>query len=339
MKTSHREVRVMEREQLIQIWDCPDTMLPDGTPGVLWRGAPYRLLAGDRIDIAQAEHPTSFPSQSCAMIQDDEMPWVLVPGTEARLQEIRRQLEGAGVRVRRTGRWLGDDAGSAVYDWFICCEALPNLELIANLLQYSAIPVDDAALARLHALRRHADRLRAALRPATPMDSQSREDGAPVPEIEAPAALEKGPGSAQELAEALGQIEALTAELEMARARPPVALPAAALRFVEELKSLLAATRPDVALLRDSWQVLAGEFAERDGFWRAVGELPADGARPTGWKSLHGAEKVWERHVSNGRDNTGRAYARFDTGARRWGILLGWKGEQDQDIAWLKRQR
>jgi hypothetical protein len=143
---------------------------------------------------------------------------------------------------------------------------------------------------------------------------------------------------ADQLREALNEIEALKAALGAPRERSLETLPPANFRLAEELRAVLTATRPDVTLLRDSWQVLAGEFRSRDGFWRAVGELPPDGSRPHGWKSFRSAERWWERHVSNGEDDTGRAYARFDTGTRSWRVLLGWKAAQDRDSAWLKRQ-
>jgi hypothetical protein len=328
METSNREVRVMEGERLLQVWECPETTLPDGAAAVLWRGSPYRLLPGNRIDIVQEQPPAFIADQSCAMMPDDEMTWVLISGAEARLLEIRRRLEAGGVRVRRTGRWLGEDAGAMMFDWFICCEASPAPDLVATLLQSAMAHQEEGMLARL----------RSSPRPPAPAAPHSHAERDAVSGDDVLSPPEAGVGGGPELADALSRIEALTAELDTLRARSRMVLPAPTLRVVEELKACLAATRPDVVLLRDSWQVLAGEFTARDGFWRAVGELPADGSRPDGWKSLRAADKVWERHVSNGRDDTGRAYARFDTGARRWGVLLGWKLEQGQDIAWLKRQ-
>jgi hypothetical protein len=96
--------------------------------------------------------------------------------------------------------------------------------------------------------------------------------------------------------------------------------------------------RPDVELLGDTLTIALGEFASRSAFYRAVQQLPVEGSRPQGWKMLHAAERWWERHVSTGRDDRGRAYARFDTGTRRWQLLLGWKSDQARDIAWLQRQ-
>ena len=96
--------------------------------------------------------------------------------------------------------------------------------------------------------------------------------------------------------------------------------------------------RPDIDLARDSLIVASGELTSRAGFYRAIAELPASGTRPDGWKMLRGADRWWERHVSTGRDDAGRAYARFDPVTRRWSFLLGWKQEQTHDIAWLNRQ-
>jgi hypothetical protein len=101
---------------------------------------------------------------------------------------------------------------------------------------------------------------------------------------------------------------------------------------------LLAALRPDILLIRDSLLIAFGEFHSRNGFYKALGELPSSGSRPEGWKMLRGAERWWECHVSTGRNDHGRAYAKYDTTARQWSLLLGWKADQQQDIAWLKRQ-
>ena len=77
---------------------------------------------------------------------------------------------------------------------------------------------------------------------------------------------------------------------------------------------------------------------QRTGALRAIAELPASGSRPDGWKMLRGAERWWERHVNTGRNDLGRAYARFDTQTRCWTLLVGTKGSQAQDIEWLGRQ-
>lgn len=136
--------------------------------------------------------------------------------------------------------------------------------------------------------------------------------------------------------EALAAARSRLAELEAKLAR---AAPAPVPRRLEaKLGRMLCVLRPDLRLLRGCLSVCVGEYARRDGVLRALAELQADGARPEGWKMLRGADRWWERHVSTGQDDAGRAYARFDRAARAWDVLFGWKGEQDRDIAWLRRQ-
>ena len=53
---------------------------------------------------------------------------------------------------------------------------------------------------------------------------------------------------------------------------------------------------------------------------------------------LRGAERWWERHINTGRNDLGRAHARFDTQTRCWNLLVGIKGSQTQDVEWLGRQ-
>jgi hypothetical protein len=349
MKPRDREVRVTEGERLIQIWRCPETKLPNGDAGVLWRGVAFRLLEGDRIDVSLPTTDELDPDHCCALIPGEDCAWVLVPGTEARLHVARQRLADVSVAVRRYGRWLGEPSGGAIFDWFLCCDGPVDIAAVMGALGQLSVTKDELVVQRLGALQARANALRLeAAREKAETASARREareirspEATPAPSLsQAGAAIEPHEKTqiAEQLCEALSQIEALTADLEAARERRLETLPTSTIRLMEELRAVLGATRPDVTLLRDSWQVLAGEFRSRDGFWRAVGELPPDGSRPNGWKSFRSADRWWERHVSNGADDTGRAYARFDTGTRSWGVLLGWKAEQDRDSAWLKRQ-
>ena len=54
---------------------------------------------------------------------------------------------------------------------------------------------------------------------------------------------------------------------------------------------------------------MAGEFADRRSLYRALVELSAD-TLGRQWKVIRGAPGWRERHVSNGRDDSGRLYAR-----------------------------
>lgn len=95
---------------------------------------------------------------------------------------------------------------------------------------------------------------------------------------------------------------------------------------------------PGIRLLRDSLIVASVEFRDRSGFCRALRELAQAGARlPPAWKKLRGAQQWWERHVSSGEDDAGRAYARALPGGAGWEVLLSDKGSQDRDLAWLRK--
>ncbi len=91
-------------------------------------------------------------------------------------------------------------------------------------------------------------------------------------------------------------------------------------------------------MLRNSISVLAIEYGNRSPLFRALYELHEGDARlPTGWKAVQGVPAWWERHVSNGRDNTGRIYARFLAAERCWVVLVSHKAEQPRDLAWIKK--
>lgn len=77
---------------------------------------------------------------------------------------------------------------------------------------------------------------------------------------------------------------------------------------MEEISTAMAALLPEMTLLRDSLTVASAEFRDRAGLYRALAELNIGAARlPSSWKKLQGLDAWWERHVSNGQDDTGRA--------------------------------
>lgn len=320
------EVLVMENAEIIQRWPCTPTTLPDGVPGVIWRGVAYPLLAGDRIDIGAAP---SSPLHRHLVLSGADASWILIAGLPATLAALRHALEAAGVEVLRIGRWMGDAEGGVAYDWFIhCAGALDPAEIGAVLGQPDSPPTPDPALRagvleqRLAELHADLARLRSSL--------HAQQSIASSVAIETPAA---DPA----LAAALETIAALQEALQQS-APIPVAIPPAALHLRDEIVALVEGLRPDIRFLRSSLLVVIGEFQSRTAFWRAVAELNPSGARPGGWKALRGVDRWWERHVSSGRDDNGRLYARFDVTARRWDLLLGWKADQTHDIAWLQRQ-
>ncbi|WP_426954170.1 hypothetical protein [Muricoccus radiodurans] len=117
---------------------------------------------------------------------------------------------------------------------------------------------------------------------------------------------------------------------------PAVAKPAR--RLQEEVETVLRTLLPGVRLLRDVIIAACGEYRERGALYRAMRELVEWSDRlPPAWKRLPGMANWWERHVSTGDDDAGRAYPRRDGSGRGWEVLLSHKGQQDRDIAWLRR--
>jgi len=85
--------------------------------------------------------------------------------------------------------------------------------------------------------------------------------------------------------------------------------------------------------------VISAEFANRRTLYRTLQELQeTKEGRPANWKKVQGVDGWWERHMSNGQDDSGRAYAKWDGTERRWDVLISHKGEQARDMAWLARQ-
>ena len=117
--------------------------------------------------------------------------------------------------------------------------------------------------------------------------------------------------------------------------RQPLSVPSG--RIADEVHDVLAFLLPNVSMLRDSIKVITLEFATRRGVWRALGELASAKGIPRDWKKIRGADAWWERHLSDGRDDTGRIYARRAAGSA-WEVLISHKTEQGRDIAWLCRQ-
>jgi len=329
------EIDVYDGEVLVQRTICTERNLRDGRPGVLWRGVVYPLLDGDRIDVSRPDPaddergPGVTPAY--AVVSGEDASWLLVRGLPSILPEITAQLARAGVNVLRSGRWLGEPIGDVAYDWFLRVDGAipPDLTLLAGPGPgaVDADPTTRLALLeqRLVELRAHLAQLDAALRTAA---AQAARPAAPDPDA--------GPRDAA-LQDALARIAALQSQLDAARPAAPAPVRGAT-RLHEELEAALIALRPDIVPLRDTLQVAVGEFTSRAGFYRCIQELPAAGGRPNGWKALRGVDRWWERHVPTGQDDSGRAYARFDEADRRWHLLLGWKGEQERDIAWLKRR-
>ena len=325
----------MDGDRLVQRWMCRRATMADGTPGAWWRGVLYPLLEGDRIDVGATE-PEPALQLAHTVLPGEEATWVLIQGSAVELAAARASLERGGQQVSRQGRWLGEPVGHCDFDWFLRCDGWLAPETAATLLGSPAAAADTDPAVRVAILEQRLADMRADL--ASLKGALARVRAAPPRE-----ALSPDPDP--RLIEALEQIDALQARLVVAASasspRPAPALAPARSRgeprLRDELEDALKAFRPDVVLLRDSLTVITGEFSARRAVWRTICDLPASGSRPDGWKSLRGADRWWECHLSTGQSDTGRAYARFDTKQRQWSLLISTKGEQDRDIAWLNR--
>ena len=332
----------MDGDTLVQHWLCSRTTMPDGSPGVIWRGIAYPLLFGKRINVGLP--PALEPVARHAVLPGEEVSWVLIEGLPATLETARKALERTGVVVSRTGRWLGDPVGQTAFDWFLRCEGkLDEQRVMALLGRSSSVPVENDSGARLAVLEQRITGLLADVaRAESGLRRSLQTSRSPEAARPSPAAAVTPPEPDSALQNALAEIQELRASLESigadtGRESRPELLAPQTVRMRDELAELLTALRPDIMLIRDSLVVALGELHSRSSFYRALSELPPSGSRPDGWKMLRGAERWWERHVSTGRNNQGRVYAKYDTMARQWSLLLSWKADQPQDIAWLKR--
>jgi hypothetical protein len=328
---SEIEVAVYEGKTLIQRCLCSSQELPDGRPGVIWRGVLYPLLPGKRIDVAAAERQEPW-DQPFAVLPGEGATWVLIRGPASALTEARARLEATGIRMTRAGRWLGDPIDDVAFDWFLRFDEILDAGEITERLGRD--PVDQyTAEARLIILEQHLIEMKAALAGL----AEQLNNSASLPP-EPPHADQQQTNERDVILEkSLAKIRDLEAQLAALPQRS-VAMRSPTVRLQEELTSVLKALRPDITFLRDSMQVAVIEFHSRGVFYRMLHELPVAGGRPDGWKALRGAERWWERHLSTGQDDSARAYARFDLAARQWEVLIGWKGEQARDISWIKQK-
>jgi hypothetical protein len=291
---------------------------------VTWRGVVYPLLPGDQIDVGLPQQAEPASSGKHVMLPGHDVSWILLQGMATARDEALHSLEAAGFICSRSGRWLGDLVAGEAYDWFIRCEGEVDPAVIAGLLRGQVQAAPDDPTARVALLEQRISDLKADL--AT-LEAKLRK----VPDVP-DARPEDG---ARGLEAALAQLAVLQDKLAEQPERLPPARPRD--RLGDEIGLMLKGVRPDIEMLRDSLVVAVGEFTSRAALYRALGELPVEGGKPGAWKMLRSVERWWERHVSDGRDHTGRLYAKFDASARRWQVLLGWKQDQARDIAWLSR--
>jgi hypothetical protein len=264
---------------------------------------------------------------------------------------------GSFTARRRTACWsyLGDPVDGFAADSFIRFEKPVSDESLDDLLvrvlgrrraQTETEP-ETASDARIRLLREELARARsreAALRselagartvakPTTGTDPTDALFSELAEEQHLRHEAESGKAIAEEM------LAAACAELEKAHSTPAVARQALPrTRLQDEIADVLGCLLPNLNLLRDSLTVAASEYGSRKALYRSLAELASvNGRLRPNWKAVQGASRWWERHVSDGQDNTGRLYAQYVSETRRWHVLISDKAEQPRDMAWLRR--
>ena len=358
------EIVVRDGVGCLETRRCRMIALPDGRAGAIWRGLVYPTFDGNNIDIAGEAFPPSdcipaagTPSDpSFASIQGADEAYLLLSGPVAAREAAAASLRAAGVAVLRTGRYLGEPVDGLSADWFVQFEKPgwdePLDELLARILgRQRAIreaPPETAAATRLRLLQ---DELARARERETALRSELVSVRATVARYASTAsdsdALRAEIANEQRLRDeaeagrvaAEAALEVVQVELEAVRAGAALPHPVPPrTRLQDEISDVLGTLLPNLNPLRDSLTVAASEYASRKALYRSLAELAAgEGRLPANWKAVQGTTGWWERHVSDGQDNTGRLYAHFIRGDRRWDVLISDKAEQSRDMAWLRR--
>jgi hypothetical protein len=328
---------IVDGNQTVETRRCRRAQLPDGSSGALWRGLVWPLASGDKIDIAGPGFPLLPEDLSSGprfgLVDGAEEAWLVLEGSVTVRESAARLLREAGVEILRTGAWLGDPVDGVFGTSFIrfVRPSTENLsQAIAEILESSLSPgrpsVDLAE--RLRLLTVELTEARAAI--ACAHEAQRAPQPKSLAEIESELARVKDEnlGLLQEMVDLRRQVEEIPVR--------PVFQPsrAAVVRLQDEIAVLMASIRPDIRFLRDSLTVASGEFADRQSLCRAIVELKPDTLGPS-WKRIRDAAGWWERHISNGQDDSGRLYAR--RAGTQWEILLSHKSQQKRDLAWISR--
>ncbi|HTB46223.1 MAG TPA: hypothetical protein VK741_21560 [Acetobacteraceae bacterium] len=359
------EIAIRDGCKTLESRRCRILALAEGRSVALWRGLLYPLLDGNQIDIAGEAFPPSecVPESaaspngpSFASIEGEDEVYLLLSGSVAERETAATSLRAAGVCVLRTGRYLGDPIDGLAANWFVRFERPHSVEpldsLLARLLgrdrARQETPAETASEIRLRLVQ--AELVRARTREASLRSDLTKANAALAQRA---ASTSEGDSLRDEIASeqrlryqaeaahaaAESALATLRTELEAADAEPTLRQPAPRTRLNDEISVVLETLLPNLNLVRDSVTVVAAEYASRKSLYRALGELAmAEGRLPPNWKAVQGATQWWERHVSDGQDNTGRLYAQWVTGQRRWDVLISDKAEQSRDMAWLKRR-
>ena len=336
MDSEYIMVTFADLNQPIETRRCRLVHLPDGTPAALWRGLVWPIGPGGSIDIAGPASPLlpelPPPDPRFGLIEGEEEASLVLEGSVTVRDAAVTALRQAGFGILRSGPWLGDPVDGVVGANFIRF-ARPQVsdlrqaivKILENTVRAASARPEPAG--RLRALMIELMETRAVLARARTEHAEPQTE--PFAETEAELARVRQENTAllQEIADLHHQLAA--------SASPRPEPNRAAGRLHDEIAVSLASFRPDLRFLRDSLMVVAGEFSDRRGLYRAVLELRSEALGPS-WKKIHGTSGWWERHVSNGQDDSGRIYARRGNGY--WELLVSHKAQQSRDINWLNRQ-
>lgn len=347
-------IDVYENEQLLETLTCRATRLSGETLGVIWRGLAYPVLKGNRIDItgpavvpgaAQADQsPRQFLGRF-AIIEGAGDAYLLIEGSVLDCEQAAARLAAAGVRVIRTGRYLGDPVDDLLADWFVRLEIGPAgsgslTQRVGTILDEVLSPAGTGGSAAELRLRLIESELASAKAREAALRSEVARLTWSLAERHASDVAQEGRARAEfdvlqqaliEEARSRATAEAMVLEV----AQQPRAAPSG--RLKDEITGVFESLLPRIRLLRSSLDVVAAEYSDRRFLYVALAELTGkvDGM-PANWKKLKGPGDWLERHISNGLDDAGRIYARLNREDRVWDVLVSHKGEQSRDIAWLR---
>ncbi|CAO3444033.1 hypothetical protein [Azospirillum largimobile] len=347
-------IDVYENEQLLETRTCRTTRLSGETLGVLWRGLAYPVFKGNRIDIAGSafvpgttpadQSPRQLPGRF-AIIEGADDAYLLIEGSVLDCEQAAARLAAAGVRVIRTGRYLGDPVDDLLADWFVRLEIGPAgsgslTQRVGTILDEVLSPAGTGGSAAELRLRLVESELASAKAREAALRSEVARLTWNLAERHASDVAQEGRARAEfdVLQQALieeARSRATAEAMVLEAAQQPRAAPSA--RLKDEITGVFESLLPRIRLLRSSLDVVAAEYSDRRFLYVALAELTGkvDGM-PANWKKLKGPGDWLERHISNGLDDAGRIYARLNREDRVWDVLVSHKSEQSRDIAWLR---
>ena len=348
-------VTVNDGVEVLDERECRIVVLPDGRPGALWRGLAYPVsngvidVGGSGIPPALCGAETTDPTTRYALRGTTDGLYVMLRGSVTEAELAASQLGSCGLSVARLGRYLGEEIPGFDADWFLRLTADPSDDVQAKIAAVLGGPPawrDERGLReRLLAaeLERALER-NAEAKAALSRLGKERDDAASLGEAAAQSRAEvEAERLLREAAEAQAkQAQQRVIELEAERTAlrgSKTSAKRSDRAVADEFDIVLEVLLPRIKLLRDSRDIVLFGYSSRQGLYQALLELDRSTREiPSAWKSVQGTSAWIERHISDGQNNTGRAYGRLDRNDRRWNVLISYKADQPQDMDWLRRQ-